>query len=181
MSPPEPTPSTRSPKHFVADGLEAWLGFLTVHSKVVRRLDSLLADSHGMTLNEFEVLLKLEVAGGSLRMSDLAEAALLSRSGLTRIVDELEAQQLVAREPAEDDGRVLLAQLTRRGRARFNAARRAHIANVHVLFLDPLSSEQRMRLGAAWAAIEAALPQTPDELEPPRTRRARRRGAQPRA
>ena len=175
MSPPDPPPARRRPNAFVPDGLEAWVGFLTVHAKLVRRMDASLAASHGLTLNEFEVLLKLEDAGGTLRMSELAQAALLSRSGLTRIVDELEGQQFVVREADEDDGRVLLATLTRRGRARFNAARRAHLADVHALFLDPLTADQRAMLGAAWHAIDAALPEIPDEREPPRVRRRRRR------
>jgi DNA-binding MarR family transcriptional regulator len=172
LVPPDPTSDRPADKGFGQDGLQAWLGFRTVHAKVVRRLDALLAASYRMTLNEFEVLLKLEIAGGRLRMSDLAQAALLSRSGLTRIVDELEAQQLVVREPDDDDGRVLVAKLTRRGRARFNAARRAHVANVNALFLGPLTAEQRRGLGAAWAAIEQALPETPDERESPRMRRS---------
>lgn len=175
MAPADPPPAPRRPKEFVADGLPAWVGFLTVHSRVIRRLDAQLAASHGLTLNEFEVLLKLQEAGGSLRMSDLAQAALISRSGLTRIVDELEAQQLVARQPDEKDGRVFLATLTRRGRARFNAASRAHLANVHALFLNPLTREQRRTLGDAWAAIQEALPEIPDEREVPHRSRRRLR------
>jgi DNA-binding MarR family transcriptional regulator len=141
---------------------------------VVRRLDALLASSHGMNLNEFEVLLKLALAGGSLRMSDLADAAFMSRSGLTRIVDELEAQELVIREPDDDDGRVLMATLTRRGRARFAAARRAHVADVRALFLEPLGPAKVRALGAAWAVIDAALPARADERDPARARRGRR-------
>jgi hypothetical protein len=71
---------------------DAWFGFLTVHSLVTRELDALLGAAHGMPLVEYEVLLKLSIAGGRLRMSELAYVALLSRSGLTRIVDELEAR-----------------------------------------------------------------------------------------
>lgn len=162
---------------FARDERGAWVGMLRVHSMVVRRLDAKLAGSHGMTLNEYEVLLKLHLAGGSLRMSRLAEAALLSRSGLTRIVDELEAQGLVRREIDEDDGRVWLATLTRRGRARFAAARDAHIANVHALFLDPLTASQRKALAQVWETIEAALPTDPEQLPPARATRSRRRPA----
>ncbi len=70
-----------------------------------------------MPLVEFEVLLKLWLGGGRLRMSELADVALLSRSGLTRIVDELEGLGLVTREPDEHDGRVLLATITPLGDA----------------------------------------------------------------
>jgi DNA-binding MarR family transcriptional regulator len=155
----------------------AWVGFLATHARIVRRLDAALAASHRLTLSEFEVLLKLAEHGGRLRMSDLAAAAFISRSGLTRIVDELEAQALVARVPDEEDGRVLLAELTRRGRARFAAARRAHLADVHALFLDPLTERQRETLAAAWAAIGAALPEQPDEPEPVRGRASARRAS----
>jgi hypothetical protein len=81
----------------------------------------------------------------------------------------------VARVADEEDGRVLQAQLTRRGRARFAAARRAHLADVHALFLDPLTERQRETLATAWAAIGAALPQQPDEPEPARARDSARR------
>jgi MarR family len=77
----------------------------------------------------------------------------LSRSGLTRIVDELEALELVRREPDENDGRVLVATLTPLGRRQFAAARRTHLANVRKLFLGPLTAEQRRGLGASWQAM----------------------------
>ncbi len=135
----------------------AWFGFLTVHSLVTRELDALLGAAHGMPLVEFEVLLKLWLAGGRLRMSELADVALLSRSGLTRIVDELEGLELVTREPDEQDGRVLLATITPLGRRRLRAARNTHLANVHDLFLDRLSSAQQRALADSWEAILAGL------------------------
>lgn len=142
---------------FVADGRDAWLGFLVVHSKLTRRLDALLLAEHGMTLTEYEVLLKLDVAGGALRMSDLAEAALLSRSGLTRIVDELEAQEWVERTPSQTDGRVLEASLTADGRARLRAARISHVANIHEFFLNPLGPRRWRQLKLAWETIDRRL------------------------
>jgi DNA-binding MarR family transcriptional regulator len=82
-------------------------------------------------------------------------------------VDELEALELVRREPDEADGRVLLATLTPLGRKRFNAARRTHLANVRNLFLDPLTEEQRRTLGESWQAIL-------EKLGPHTARRPRR-------
>ncbi len=70
------------------------------YARVTRELDSLLVAAHGMPLVECEVLLKLSIAGGRMRMSELADAALLSRSGLTRIVDELQSLGLCLRIPA---------------------------------------------------------------------------------
>lgn len=163
-----------APAHAFADQEpDAWFGFLTVHSLITRELDALLVASHEMPLVEYEVLLKLSLAGGRLRMSELADVALLSRSGLTRIVDELEALELVRREPDESDGRVLVATLTGLGRRRFAAARRSHVANVRRLFLGPLTAEQRRVLGASWQAIVEGL--GPDAGR--RSGRARRRAA----
>ncbi len=137
--------------------LAAWGGFLAVHTLLMRRLDARLVASHGMPLVEYEVLFKLHRAGGALRMSELAAVAMLSRSGLTRIVDVLEAQRMVRRRPDPDDGRAVVAALTTAGRARLQAARRTHSAEVRALLLDRLTTEQKETLGSAWAAVLAGL------------------------
>jgi len=102
--------------------LAVWGGFLEVHTRLMRLLDADLVAIHGMALVEYEVLFKLSTAGGQLRMSDLAQVAMLSRSGLTRIVGVLEAQRLVRRVSPPGDGRVLIATLTPAGQARLAAA-----------------------------------------------------------
>jgi DNA-binding MarR family transcriptional regulator len=153
---------------------DAWSGFLAVHSVLTRELDALMGAEHGMPLVEYEVLLKLSIAGGRMRMSDLAAVAFLSRSGLTRIVDELESLGLVSREPDESDGRVLVATLTAQGRRRFAVARRSHLANVRELFFRYLSAEQQSVLAASWEQILEGL-----ERDLPAGPRRRRRGARP--
>ena len=92
-------------------------------------------------------------------MSDLAQVAMLSRSGLTRIVGVLEAQRLVRRVPSPGDGRVLIATLTAAGRARLAAARETHAANVRRLFLTPLDQDQRQAIASGWQNIRIALDQ----------------------
>ena len=148
----------------------AWAGFLAVHARVTRELDALLGAEHGMPLVEYEVLLKLTLGGGRMRMSQLAEVAFLSRSGLTRIVDELEALGHVRREPDEHDGRSLLATLTPLGRRRFASARRSHRAHIRQLFLDHVTDEQRAVLAASWDQIL-------DVVDSDTGRRSRRRVA----
>ena len=137
--------------------LAVWGGFLEVHTRLMRLLDADLVATHGMALVEYEVLFKLSAAGGRLRMSDLAEVAMLSRSGLTRIVGVLEAQRLVRRVSSPGDGRVLIATLTPAGRARLAAARETHSANVRRLFLTPLDQEQKKAIAAGWHGIRVAL------------------------
>jgi DNA-binding MarR family transcriptional regulator len=157
---------------FTDEQRAAWFGFLTAHSVLTRELDALLGAAHGMALVEFEVLLKLWLAGGRLRMSELADAALVSRSGLTRIVDELERLGLVSREPDEHDGRVLLATITPLGRRRLRTARKSHLAHVHRLFLDRLTATQQHALAESWEAILGGL-----DADVPRRRRAGRGAA----
>ena len=119
---------------------------------------------HGMALVEYEVLFTLFLADGRLRMSQLAERASLSRSGLSRVVDVLEHQRLVRRRPDPDDGRVVVATLTALGSQRLTAARRSHSANVRRFVLDPLDDRQKRALAAIWASIDAQLA---DPAQPP--------------
>jgi DNA-binding MarR family transcriptional regulator len=156
--PPGETASVPAPRLDPA-ALAVWGGFLEVHTRLMRMLDADLVATHGMALAEYEVLFKLSAAGGQLRMSDLAQVAMLSRSGLTRIVGVLEAQRLVRRVPSPGDGRVLIATLTAAGRGRLAAARETHSANVRQLFLAPLDQDQKKAIAAGWQSIRVALDQ----------------------
>src|SRR5262245_47888751 len=97
--------------------LAAWRGLLRVHSALVHDLDAELRATHGLSLHEYEVLLHLaDAAGERLRMSDLANAVLLSQSGLTRLVDRLVRAGSVERTRCEEDRRGHFAALTSVGR-----------------------------------------------------------------
>ena len=131
--------------------LAAWRGFLRVHSDLTHRLDAELREAHDLPLTSYEVLLFLnDSPEGALRMSQLADGALLSRSGLTRLVDRLQARGLVVRADSPEDGRGCLARITPEGRELFAAARATHLAGVRRLFLEPLSAAQRRELAGAW-------------------------------
>ncbi|WP_322759638.1 MarR family winged helix-turn-helix transcriptional regulator [Frankia sp. Cr2] len=111
--------------------LWAWRQFLRAHSYVIRQLESDLEAEHHLPLASFDVLVQLsEAPDGALRMNELAEAVLLSRSGLTRLVDRLERDGLVARRSCPSDARGTLATLTPEGRKRLRAASRTHLAGV---------------------------------------------------
>ena len=104
--------------------LGAWRGLLRVHASMTKALDAELLREHGLPLSSYEVLLFLHDApGGQLRMSDLADGVLLSRSGLTRLVDRMEREGLLRRERCADDARGFNAAITDEGRALFRAAR----------------------------------------------------------
>jgi DNA-binding MarR family transcriptional regulator len=133
---------------------EAWRGFIRAHASLVDQLDRELVETHGLPLHEFEVLLLLERAEhGRLRMSELADRALLSQSGLTRLVDRLERTGLVERVRCAADRRGLYATLTDEGRRRFAETSRTNFDGVRRLFFDRLSPEQIEVLAGAWETL----------------------------
>lgn len=127
---------------------------LRAHASLVRTLDAELARNHDLPLSSYEVLLYLNDAdGGRMRMSDLADSVLLSRSGLTRLVDRLERDGLLKRERCESDQRGLFAEITADGRRVFAAARQTHLDGVRRLFLDRFERDELKALGAFWKKL----------------------------
>lgn len=134
--------------------MEAWHGLLRTHAALVRRLDDEMQSQHGLSLTQYEVLLLLNRSDdGSLRMSDLADGALLSLSGLSRLVDRLEGMGLVQRAPCPTDRRGSLACLTPEGRVKFRDAQPTHHDGVRRLFVARLPEGSVDDLGRAWAAL----------------------------
>ncbi|MBI5103808.1 MAG: MarR family transcriptional regulator [Solirubrobacterales bacterium] len=136
--------------------LAAWTGFLRLHQRLARELDAELEQAHGLSLGDYDVLTQLESADGHrLRMADLADAVLLTRSGLTRLVDRLQHRGLVERVKCSSDQRGMHAQLTEEGLARLHAARPTHLAGVRRGFLDELSQDETRALADLWARLGA--------------------------
>jgi DNA-binding MarR family transcriptional regulator len=134
--------------------LAAWRGLLRVHSGMTKALDAELVREHGLPLSSYEVLLFLaDAPDGRLRMSELADGVLLSRSGLTRLVDRMEREGLLRRERCEDDARGYNALITDRGRALFQRARRTHLDGVRERFLSRLSSDELRTLAELWEKV----------------------------
>ncbi|WP_328907524.1 MarR family transcriptional regulator [Streptomyces sp. NBC_00234] len=130
-----------------------WLGFLSTHLKLLRTLDAELVAAERISMSSFEVLLTLaEAPEGRVRMKDIASSLLISRSGLTRIVDDLERQGLVVREKCPTDARGFDAVLTEAGRKAYRRARKVHLTNLRSEFLDKLTDEQLDSLAEIWAA-----------------------------
>jgi DNA-binding MarR family transcriptional regulator len=90
---------------------------------------------------------------GRMRMSELADSVLLSRSGLTRLVDRLERDGLLEREQCEEDARGYFAAITDRGRTLFTEARRTHLAGVRERFLSRFSRDDLQTLGELWEKV----------------------------
>jgi DNA-binding MarR family transcriptional regulator len=124
---------------------------LRVHSRLVKALDAQLEESHRLPLTHYEVLLRLaDAEGGRMRMRDLADSILLSRSGLTRLVDRLEGEGLLERVACADDARGAWATLTPAGREKLHASRETHLDGVRRMFLERFSAEELRVLGDFW-------------------------------
>ena len=138
-------PATSPTEHAGLTATEegAWRGLARAHACLVKRLDAQLEAEHGLSLTSYEVLRRLAGAdGGRLRMHDIASAVLLSRSGLTRLVDRLERDGLVARCSCENDARGAYAVITDAGRGKARAAHAAHHEGVRALFVAHYSEEE---------------------------------------
>jgi DNA-binding MarR family transcriptional regulator len=141
--------------------LAAWRGFLRTHARLLRQLDRKLTDEQGLATSSYEVLLRLaEAPRGSMRMKDIADSLLLSRSGLSRVVDELERKGYVARQPCATDARGTDAVITRSGRGAFRKAQNSHLRSVRAEFLGKLDEKQLRQLADVWTAV--GLAEAPD-------------------
>jgi DNA-binding MarR family transcriptional regulator len=126
----------------------AWRSFLRAHAGVVRELERELLAETGMPLGWYDVLLQLaEAPARRLRMADLADRVLLSRSGLTRLIDRLQAEGLVRREPSPDDARGTFTVLTDDGMKRLRAAAPVHLAGIRRHWLAHFSDAELRELG----------------------------------
>jgi DNA-binding MarR family transcriptional regulator len=130
----------------------AWRGLVRVHATLVKELDAELEARHGLPLTSYEVLRSLRKApDGKLRMAELAEHALLSRSGMTRLIDRLEREGMVGRSSCDKDGRGCYAVLTEQGRAAVDEARTTYIAVVRSGFIRHFSIDEMQDLAALLA------------------------------
>jgi DNA-binding MarR family transcriptional regulator len=124
---------------------------LEVHARVTQQLDAQMHADHGLSLSAYEVLMFLaDAPEHRMRMSEIAQSVLLSRSGCTRLVDRLAELGYVARCAATCDGRGLYAQLTDAGAVKVQAARATHRAGVRECFLDHLTTTDLIALGDIW-------------------------------
>jgi DNA-binding MarR family transcriptional regulator len=134
----------------------AWMGMLRVQERLLRELDAELERTHGLSLPEYDVLSQLDAAADRrMRMADLAEAVLLTRSGMSRLVDRLEARGLVERSRCPSDARGLNASLTDAGAALLEQASVTHLAGVRERFTDRLAPDDVARLESIWEQLGA--------------------------
>jgi DNA-binding MarR family transcriptional regulator len=134
--------------------LHAWRGLLRAHAALVKELDAELDERHGMPLSSYEVLIVLRSAPERrLRMSDLAQTVVLSRSGVTRLVDRLEREGLLARVTCLSDGRGCFAALTDKGEETLDRVRPTHLAGVRERFIRHFSEDELALMAEFWDRV----------------------------
>ena len=142
--------------------LESWITFLRSHSAITRELSAQLQREHGLTLNDYEVLLHLSHAeGGMMRRVDLAERVLLTASGITRLLEGLERARFVCKETCSSDARVSYAKLTDSGGQKLREAAVTHLRGVDELFLGRYSGSELATL----AELLSRLPVTGKSID----------------
>jgi DNA-binding MarR family transcriptional regulator len=123
-------------------GLAAWRSLLRAHASLMRRLDTDLQQATGLALADFDVLAQLAQAHGALRMTELADRALVSRSGMSRRVARLVDEGLLRRDRAGTDGRGVVVALTQAGIARLAATAPVHARGIAELFVAQLDDQE---------------------------------------
>lgn len=137
--------------------LETWQAFLQMHAVVLRKLEGEMQATHGLSLTWYDVLLQLKNnSNGGLRLQDLAQAIVLSQSGLTRLLDRMERVGLVERHPCSHDRRGAYAVITSAGRTVLEQTRPTHLKGIEKHFMQHLEEEDIEALSKAFSKILAA-------------------------
>jgi DNA-binding MarR family transcriptional regulator len=146
-------------------GLSAWIAFVRGHGMLIRALNAQLVADHGLTINDYEVMLHLSRAPDRrLKRVELAQSVLLTPSGITRLLDGLEAAGWVEKASCEGDARITYAVLTEPGLAKLREAGRSHLADIDRVFAARFDSEELETLASLLSRLDAGG--TAEECEP---------------
>jgi DNA-binding MarR family transcriptional regulator len=124
------------------DRLAAWAAFLRAHAAIKAKLERELLTERDLPLTWYEVLLHVDGSGGEMRMQELARSVLLSKSGLTRLIDRMEAAELVVRRTCESDRRGAFVGVTSKGASVLRSAAPVHLRGISEHFASHLSAEE---------------------------------------
>ena len=167
--PPRAPAHSRARRRLGNDELATWRAFLRAHAVVTRRLERGLAAAGLLTLSEFDVLMQLQDAGPQgLRLSDLAQRVLITKSGITRLVDRLVADGLLERRQCADDRRVQHVLLTDAGRRALRRSIGGHLHDVAEAFSDRIGEAEGPLLRRVLERIAEQDDGRPGEPLPPR-------------
>ena len=149
--------ATTAAEDLTGAALDAWRSYIQSHASILRQLDAELVAEHGMTTRDYEVMLYLAQAPERrLAMSALSERTMLTRSGITRLVDGLVASGSIKRVSCSEDARISYASLTDAGYERLRQAGCTHIASIRRLFLAHFSVPEIEQLSSLLARLPGA-------------------------
>src|SRR4051794_10923246 len=137
--------------------MPAFLALLRTHARLKDQLEVDVRRHSGLTVARYDVLMHLDMAGGRLRLGDLAEAVVLSPSGLSKLLDRMQDSGLVDRQPDPDDARSTFAAITAPGRATVRKTRPRHHAFLQHVFGDALDDQDLGDLTRIMARLDAGL------------------------
>jgi DNA-binding MarR family transcriptional regulator len=136
----------------------AWIALVRTHARLWDQVETQMRQDSGLTMPRYDVLMQLNMAGGRLGLSELASMVVLSPSGLSKLLDRMEASGLIGREPDPRDARSTFARITPRGRSMVKKARESHHAWVQRAFGDALDDGDVADLTRIMGRIDAATP-----------------------
>jgi DNA-binding MarR family transcriptional regulator len=149
--------STVTTERLQGSALDAWRSFLQSHAAILRQLDAELVSAHAMTTRDYQVLLYLAQAPDHrLPMSALATSTMLTRSGITRLVDGLVEAGWIERVACPNDARVSYARLTDVGYRKLQDAGCTHVASIQRLFLEHFTPEEIDQLATLLSRLPGA-------------------------
>lgn len=135
--------------------VESFVSLVRAYTHAVRDLNAQLTTDHGLTISDYEVLLRLSRAPDQrMRRVDLAGQVLLTASGITRLLDGLERQGFVARGACDSDRRVVYAVLTDEGREKLRQARETHVAQIEEFFTSRYNEDELAELNGLLGRVE---------------------------
>jgi DNA-binding MarR family transcriptional regulator len=137
--------------------MPAWLALLRTHARLWDQLEASFRRYHGLSIARYDVLAHVELAGGQLRLSELASSIVLSPSGLSKLVDRMEASGLIRRSPDPNDARSTFAVITPHGRSLVKTARRSHHELLQRTFGDALDDRDVADLTRIMGRIGASI------------------------
>jgi DNA-binding MarR family transcriptional regulator len=135
------------------DPIAAWRSMLLAHSRALRAIEADLEAAGTIALTWYDVLLELRGAGGRLRMQDLGDRVVLSRTRVSRLVDELERRELVVREPDDTDGRVTYATITAEGKKVLRSTAPVYRRGIEEHFTKHLTAAEQQIVATALSRV----------------------------
>jgi DNA-binding MarR family transcriptional regulator len=145
--------------------LPAWMTLVRTYPRFLDSLDAEMRQEHGITMSRYDVMAQLDLAGGRLGLSELATRIWLSPSGLSKLLDRMEASGLVVREQDQTDARSWFAVLTPAGRALVRRARATHHARIAATFAAALSDRDLADLARVMRRLSAATDRVAEQLD----------------